>query len=171
MRKVTWALKPHKTSTEWLIFGPDWTKISLLYLYSFCLFVCFWTLTETLVRSLAMLKRIRPGTIKLFDKVTLGTKNFFASQNVMSVGPKLKLQQEYEFFAFSVRFYPSIKRYSWFCGEQKHNFHSYDSLSSAVQLNRSVVSDSIRPHESQHTRPPCPSPTPRVHPNPRPSSR
>ena len=33
------------------------------------------------------------------------------------------------------------------------------------------MSDSLWPHESQHTRPPCPSPTPRVHPNPCPSSR
>ena len=30
-------------------------------------------------------------------------------------------------------------------------------------FSRSVVSDSSRPHESQHARPPCPSPTPRVH--------
>ena len=36
---------------------------------------------------------------------------------------------------------------------------------SSVQFSRSVVSDSLRPHESQHTRPPCPSPTPGVHPN------
>ena len=35
----------------------------------------------------------------------------------------------------------------------------------------SVVSDSLQPHESQHTRPPCPSPTPRVHSNSHPSSR
>ena len=34
---------------------------------------------------------------------------------------------------------------------------------SSVQISRSVVSDSLRPHESQHARPPCPSPTPRVH--------
>ena len=39
------------------------------------------------------------------------------------------------------------------------------------QFSRSVVSDSLRPHESQHARPPCPSPTPRIHPNPCPSSR
>ena len=32
------------------------------------------------------------------------------------------------------------------------------------------MSDSLQPHEPQHTRPPCPSPTPRVHPNPCPSS-
>ena len=31
------------------------------------------------------------------------------------------------------------------------------------QISQSVVSDSLRPHESQHARPPCPSPTPGVH--------
>ena len=31
------------------------------------------------------------------------------------------------------------------------------------QISLSVVSDSLRPHESQHARPPCPSPTPGVH--------
>ena len=33
----------------------------------------------------------------------------------------------------------------------------------SVQFGCSVVSDSWQPHESQHSRPPCPSPTPRVH--------
>ena len=42
---------------------------------------------------------------------------------------------------------------------------------SSVQFSRSVVSNSLRPHELQHTRPPCPSPTPRVHPNSCPLSR
>ena len=41
----------------------------------------------------------------------------------------------------------------------------------SVQFSRSVVSDSSRPHESQHARPPCPSPTPGVHPDSRPSSQ
>ena len=39
------------------------------------------------------------------------------------------------------------------------------------QFSRSVVSDSLRPHESQHAGPPCPSPTPGVHPDSRPSSQ
>ena len=43
--------------------------------------------------------------------------------------------------------------------------------SHSVQFSRSVVSDSLRPHESQHARPPCPSPTPGVHSDPRPSSQ
>ena len=42
---------------------------------------------------------------------------------------------------------------------------------SSVQFSHSVVSNSSRPHESQHARPPCPSPTPGVHSNSCPSSR
>ena len=44
-------------------------------------------------------------------------------------------------------------------------------MSSSVQFSHSVVSNSLRPHESQHARPPCPSPTPGVHSNSCPSSR
>ena len=42
---------------------------------------------------------------------------------------------------------------------------------SSVQFSCSVVSNSLQTHESQHTRPPCPSPTPRLHSNSCPSSR
>ena len=41
----------------------------------------------------------------------------------------------------------------------------------SVQFSHSVVSDSLWPHESQHARPPCPSPTPGVHSDSRPLSR
>ena len=41
----------------------------------------------------------------------------------------------------------------------------------SVKFRCSFVSDSLWPHESQHTRPPCPSPTPGVHSDSRPSSR
>ena len=41
----------------------------------------------------------------------------------------------------------------------------------SVQFSRSVVSDSLRPQESQHATPPCPSPTPRVHSDSCPSSQ
>ena len=44
------------------------------------------------------------------------------------------------------------------------------TLFSSVQFSHSVISDSLRPHELQHARPPCPSPSPRVHSNSRPSS-
>ena len=42
---------------------------------------------------------------------------------------------------------------------------------SSVQFNHSVVSDSLQPHEPQHAKPPCPSPTPRAYPNSCPLSR
>ena len=41
----------------------------------------------------------------------------------------------------------------------------------SVQFSCSVVSDSLRPHELQHARPPCPSPTPGVHSDSHPSSQ
>ena len=43
--------------------------------------------------------------------------------------------------------------------------------SDQIQISRSIVSDSLGPHESQHTRPPCPSRAPRVHWDSRPSSQ
>ena len=52
-----------------------------------------------------------------------------------------------------------------------NNFTTLEKLLSSVQFSRSVVSDSLQPHELQHARPPCPSPTPGVHPNPCPLSR
>ena len=45
------------------------------------------------------------------------------------------------------------------------------SLLHSVQFSHSVVSDSLQPHESQHARPPCSSPTPRVHSDSHPSSQ
>ena len=42
---------------------------------------------------------------------------------------------------------------------------SFNYQFSPVQFSRSVVSNSLRPHEPQHASPPYPSPTPRVHPN------
>ena len=46
-----------------------------------------------------------------------------------------------------------------------------DVVFRSVQFSHSFVSDSLWPHEPQHTRPPCPSPTPGVHPNPCPLSQ
>ena len=50
-------------------------------------------------------------------------------------------------------------------------FITFLPRSSSVQFSHSVMSDSLRPHELQHARPPCPSPTPGVHSNSCPLSR
>ena len=46
-----------------------------------------------------------------------------------------------------------------------------ENIHANVQFSCSVMSDSLRPHEPQHARPPCPSPTPRVYSNSCPLSR
>ena len=55
--------------------------------------------------------------------------------------------------------------------KSRYSFPLCLSTYSSVQFSRSVMSDSLWPHELQHTRPPCPSPTPGVHSNSHPSSR
>ena len=51
-------------------------------------------------------------------------------------------------------------------------FHgSLSTFKLSDQISRSVVLDSLQLHESQHARPPCPSPTPGVHSDSRPSSQ
>ena len=51
------------------------------------------------------------------------------------------------------------------------NYHKFSVNKASVQFSCSVVSDSLWPHEPQHIRPPCLSPTPGVYSNPCPSSR
>ena len=61
----------------------------------------------------------------------------------------------------------------YFCGtweDVRLGPTSNDLILPSVQFSCSVVSNSLRPHESQHARPPCPSPTPGVHSNSCPSS-
>ena len=60
-----------------------------------------------------------------------------------------------------------LRRSKW-CEQTRSSAPRYRL--SSVQFSPSVVSDSLRPHEPQHARPPCPSPTPGIHLNPCPSS-
>ena len=59
----------------------------------------------------------------------------------------------------------------WWIWEKLVLFLWFLSARVGVQFSRSVVSDSLRPHGLQHTRPPCPSPTPRAYSNSCPSSQ
>ena len=62
----------------------------------------------------------------------------------------------------------ALLRYHLYTVKSTHCKHTVQF--SSVQFRRSVMSDSLRPHESQHTRPPCPSPSPGVHSDSHPSS-
>ena len=68
------------------------------------------------------------------------------------------------FSDFSISFF-NVLFQSFIKGRRKAIIYIYRNIIIYIpdQISRSVVSDSLRPHESQHTRPPCPSPTPGVH--------
>ena len=73
-------------------------------------------------------------------------------------------------FVFCVVYIRHCPHLSIFWTLSIHRFPKAKKIFSSVQFSRSVVSDSLQPNELQHSMPPCPSPTPRVHPNPCPSS-
>ena len=52
-----------------------------------------------------------------------------------------------------------------------HNEKEHKNIYISDQISHSIVSDSLPPYELQHSRPPCPSPTPGVHSDSRPSSQ
>ena len=84
----------------------------------------------------------------------------FLEENIGNPLTDIILSRFFFFFAMS----------SW-TRETKAKINKLDYQFSSVQFSHSVMSDSLRPHESQHARPPCPSPTPGVHPDSRPSSQ
>ena len=57
------------------------------------------------------------------------------------------------------------------CLEQREKSSTTIANTYSVQFSHSLMSDSLQPHESQHARPPCTSPTPGVYPNSCPSSQ
>ena len=63
------------------------------------------------------------------------------------------------------------KIFAWLAGSLKSGQVKTVFQFSSVQFSHSVMSDSLWPHESQHARPPCPSSTPRVHLDSRPSNQ
>ena len=64
-----------------------------------------------------------------------------------------------------------IYKMEYYLAVKKNEIMPYCSNMDGYQVSRSVMSDSLWPHELQYARPPCPSPTPEVHPNPYPLSR
>ena len=61
--------------------------------------------------------------------------------------------------------FPMFTTIHWVPGPWQCQLKAVNIPFSSVQFSSSAVSDSLQPHESQHARPPCPSPTPRVHSN------
>ena len=91
--------------------------------------------------------------------------------------------RQHDFIYLVVQTTPSSLWYQFICFKNHLTFWHHNTLPvhlayfystpqfSWVQSSHSVVSDSLWPHESQHARPPRPSPSPGVHSNSRPSSQ
>ena len=72
---------------------------------------------------------------------------------------------------FLLLIWPPLPFIDWWISSSCGHLHPRQWTLCSVHFSRSVVSDSLWPHELQHSRPPCPSPTPGVYPNPCPLSR
>ena len=128
---------------------------------------------------------VMPSNQVIFCCPLLLLPSIFPSIRIFSSKSVLHIRwPKYWSFSFSIS--PSNKysglisfRMNWFdllavLGTLKsllqHHSSKVSILQCSIQFICSVVSNSWRTHEPQHTRPPCPSPTPRVHPNPCPLS-
>ena len=113
---------------------------------------CFWNLSPVL----AIGHFLRAAVSNTIPGLEVPRANIWGKMEKVTdfifLGSKITVDSEYSFDHF------------------KDKFKDTCSFSS-VQFSRSIMSDSLQPHESQHTRPPCPSPTPGVHPNSRPLSQ
>ena len=90
----------------------------------------------------------------------------FAGENANVVRPDFfKINWNLSFYLkVLISDFPNkIPQQYWFCPGDVILRLLWSFQFSSVQFSCSVMSDSLRPHESQHTRPPCPSPSPGVH--------
>ena len=81
--------------------------------------------------------------------------------------PKHSIKKKYE----SLLVEPCLNDSELFRNHSSKWSQFFYMIFSSVQFSHSVTSNSLRPHEQQHASPPCPSPTPKVHPNPCPLSQ
>ena len=119
-------------------------------------------------------------SIKCYSTLSFKKKNSFKPfvECLYTLG-QLAISLTWNYFSVLL-FFSGFVYYFCFVYIQKFNSYflkMYPNFNYSVkafrsdQISRSVVSDSLRPHESEHARPPCPSPTPGVHWHSRPSSQ
>ena len=90
----------------------------------------------------------------------------YSNRDIIDVLKIIKVFLSYLLYFIFTSLHSSIWRVS-----KSYLSHRLIKMPSSVQFSHSVLSDSLQPYETKHAKPPCPSPTPRVHPNPCPFSR
>ena len=108
---------------------------------------------------------VRPEIIKLLEENIDRTHDDISQSRILYDPPPRAME-----IKTKVNKWDLIKLKS-FCPAKETISKVKRQPSESDQISRSVVSNSLQPHESQHARPPCPSPTHGVHPNSSPSSQ
>ena len=134
----------------------------------------------TSLSSLAVPRGLSPPLlVVLFVKDVLwagGVARLYSMTGLVSTDSMERKPAAQDALSLCPAFVPNLGYWCWFGPFLVARFvrqknHIFNSSFSLVQFSCSVVSDSLWPHELEHARPPCPSPTPRVYPNSCASSR
>ena len=106
--------------------------------------------------------------IKQSKETIFANKNhlMYSNRDIIDVLKIIKVYLSYLLYFVFTSFHSSI----WIVSKS-YLSHYLIKMPSSVQFSNSVVSSSLWPYEPQHARPPCPSPTLGVHPNPCPLSQ
>ena len=151
----SWGRKELDT-TEWL----NWTELS----------------GSWMTENLLLAKHVQNDIIQSVSSQRHGPSASLIQCTFQDMSPFMQLQIAIIFF--NLLYLKTVRQtFLWvLCGLYFYLDNTLNAESiwhptfSSVQFSCSIVSNSLWPHELQHTRPPCPSPTPGVHSNSRPSS-
>ena len=101
------------------------------------------------------------------------SESFQRSQFFTSGGQNTDVSASASVLPMNIKYWFPLGLTGWISSQETSPTSQFKTINSfsSFQFSRSVMSDSLRPHESQHARPPCPSPTPGVHSDSRPSSQ
>ena len=103
-------------------------------------------------------------------RIKIAVRNINNLRNADDTTPMAESEEQLRSLLMKVKVTEESEKFGLKLKIQKTKIMASGFISS-VQFSRSVMSDSLQPHESQHARAPCPSPTPGVHSDSRPSSQ
>ena len=119
-------------------------------------------------QDVAMEQQRHPTNTTGFTVLSCNRRIVLLTQVILKKQTKLFFNLQ---FSRSVIFNTTLQNHQFFGAQLSSQSNCHIHTFSSVQFSCSVMSNSLQPHESQHTRPPCSSPSPGVHSDSRPSSQ